>query len=327
MDFILPLVQVFGGCCCNVFSFESLLADTADLRPQPDIGHVVTLVQFMLVSLVAVRPLLVRRKGLWVLRRPRIPLREHTVAVVIFFAVLILNNSVWRFGVSVPVHITLRLSATVVTMAVGYIFGGKLYTRRQVAALVMMLAGSALAVNGSGPAATAAASGNITSGWRFSVGVAFLVAALVLGALLGLYNENLYRKYGPHWEETFFFSHALALPLFAILGDGVAADLVNLWRAEPRYSLGVVSVLRPVGFIALNAVTQVVCARGVNQLAGRALSLTVAVALLVRKFVSLVLSAVVFGNRFSALGYLGSAILVAGTILYTMASYKKEKVA
>lgn len=325
MDFILPLAQVFGGCCCNVFSFETLLAESTKLLPQPDIGHVVTLVQFMLVSVVSVRPLLVRRKGLLVFRRPHIPLRKHVVAVAIFFALLVLNNSTWRFGVSVPVHITLRLSSTVVTMAVGYIFGGKQYTRRQVAALILMLAGSALAVNGSGPALSAAS--EISSSWRFSVGVALLVAALVLGAFLGLYNENLYRRYGPHWEETFFFSHALALPLFAVLGSGMASDLGTLWRAEPWYSLGVVLVLRSAVFVGVNAATQVVCARGVNQLAGRALSLTVAVALLVRKFVSLVISAVVFGNQFSAQGYLGSAVLVGGTILYTMASYKKEKLA
>lgn len=327
MDFLFPLAQVFGGCCCNVFSFEILLAESKRFLPQPQVGHVVTLVQFILVSLVAVRPLLVRRKGLWVLRRPHIPLRKHAVAVAIFFAVLVINNSVWRFGVSVPVHITLRLSATVVTMLVGYIFGGKLYSRKQVAALVLMLAGSALAVNGSGPGAGNAASGDSSPSWQFSIGVALLVAALALGAFLALYNENLYRRYGPHWEETFFFSHALALPLFAVLGDGVVADLVTLWKAEPRYSLAAVSVLRPAVYVALNAATQVVCARGVNQLAGRALSLTVAVALLVRKFVSLVISAVVFGNRFSAQGYLGSAVLVAGTILYTMASLKKVKVA
>lgn len=322
MDLIVPLAQVFGGCCCNVFSFETLLADTEKYLPRPDIGHVVTLVQFVAVSIIAGVPLLARHKGLWTFRRPRIPFRKHLVGVSIFFVTLVLNNSVWRFGVSVPIHITLRLSATVVTMAVGYIFGGKIYSKRQVAALVLMLAGSALAVNGF---SSTSAHTETSSGGRFLVGVVLLVIALVLGAFLGLYTEDLYREYGPHWKETFFYSHALSLPLFALLGSGVASDLRTLWREGPRYTTGSILVLRSAVFLALNAVTQILCSRGVNQLAGRALSLTVVVALLVRKFVSLVISAIWFGNRVGPQGFFGSAILVAGTILYTTASYRKVK--
>lgn len=337
MNFLIPLAQVFGGCCCNVYSFEALLDQGKRLPEHPDVGHVVTLLQFMLVSLVAVRPHLVRHGFFYTFRRPKIPLSRHMVSVGLFFAVLVLNNSVWRFGVSVPIHITLRSSAACVTMAVGYVFGGKRYTRSQICALVLMLAGSAMVV-----CQKAQDSHSTLDGLRYFVGVGVLVAALVLGAFLGLYNERLYRKYGTHWQETLFYSHALALPLFLLLGRGVWTDLVTMCRSGPFYSLETWAslfslfgssktldnflVLRPALLLALNAATQVVCARGVNQLAGRALSLTVVVVLLVRKFLSLVLSSVVFGNRFNLQGYMGSLLLVAGTIQYAMATYKKEKV-
>ena len=101
------------------------------------------------------------------------------------------------------------------------------------------------------------------------------------------------------------------------------ASLFLLFGSSKKFNF---LVLRPALLLALNAATQVVCARGVNQLAGRALSLTVVVVLLVRKFLSLVLSSVVFGNRFNLQGYIGSFVLVAGTIQYAMATYKKEKV-
>lgn len=324
MEWVVSQSQVFGGCCCNVYLFEKLLSGA--LPKNTDVGAVVTLCQFVLVAAVSwwllldVSPLAWRRGFV---RKTAIPLPKILCSVLMFFAVLVINNSVWKYGLSVPVHIMFRSSSTVVTMLVSRVVAGRRYTRGQVVLSVLMSVGIVLVIlqnehSGEGTQLSV----------RFCCGVALLTLASVLSAFLGLYTELLYRQYGNHWREMIFYNHVMGIPMFAAMGKTIARDFLAMWNAQPKYVLlrePHVAVLSPFMYLVLNAVTQVICARGVNSLTGFASSLTVTVVLTLRKFVSLALSAYIFGTRFTRQGVVGSVVLLAGSVLYSVTTMKAAK--
>lgn len=327
MDWLLLLAQIFGGCCTNVYLFETLLTSSQSNTKLKDVGTLVTVCQFVLVSLVSVGPLL-ERKGAWPIRlKPRkIPVSKLFQSVLMFYLSSTLNNSVWRYGLSVPVHIMFRSSGTLITMGVGYVFGGKKYTWRQFWLALLVNVGAMLAILDMSRGTSSSVSGN--ENLQFFAGILVLFAATVIGAFNGLHTENIFAEYGNNWQEMLFYTHILGLPFFSMQTRTLLSDLAIMMKSEPKLLktriLGV-SLLSSFAFLLLNCFTQVVCARGVNQLCGMALSLTVTIVLLVRKFVSLAISAYIFENHFSLQGYVGAGVLVLGTILYSTATLESAK--
>lgn len=80
----------------------------------------------------------------------------------------------------------------------------------------------------------------------------------------------------------------------------------------------------------MNAGTQYICIRGVHLLSAKSSSLTVTVALNIRKLVSLLLSIWLFGNRLEIGVLIGALLVFLGGGLYgfeggRIAKIKKEK--
>lgn len=142
---------------------------------------------------------------------------------------------------------------------------------------------------------------------------------------MGLYTEETYRDYGPHWRENLFYSHLLALPLFLPFLPSMRRQFLQLAASAPlgvpsyelfsRLPLGVregldrVYIPSQLAFLVTNVLTQYACIRGVNLLASASSALTVTIVLNVRKLISLLLSIWLFGNRLSA-GTLVGAFIV-----------------
>ncbi len=68
---------------------------------------------------------------------------------------------------------------------------------------------------------------------KFSTGLAVLLVAQVLSAIMGLYTEETYRKYGPHWKENLFYSHLLSLPLFLPFSRSLVSQFMRLANSKP----------------------------------------------------------------------------------------------
>ena len=176
-------------------------------------------------------------------------------------------------------------------------------------------------------------------------GLFLLALAQVLGAILGLYTQITYQKYGSHWQENLFYSHFLALPLFLPSAPSLLAQFNQLFRSPsitlfsawqnpamssiidagkevhksvnrtlPR-SYDMVTLFPSISLpehlvsLALNAVTQFACINGVNLLAATTTALGVSIVLNVRKLVSLFVSIWLFGNQLPV-GVLVSAAVV-----------------
>lgn len=159
----------------------------------------------------------------------------------------------------------------------------------------------------------------------FSTGLGILFLAQVLSAIMGLYTEETYKEYGPHWKENLFYSHLLALPLFTPFLPSMRRQFLKLAASPPlgmpmyesisnipdgvRASLGSIYIPSQLAYLVMNVLTQYTCIRGVNLLASAASALTVTIVLNVRKLISLLLSIWLFGNELSP-GTMFGAVIV-----------------
>jgi len=170
-------------------------------------------------------------------------------------------------------------------------------------------------------------------------GLAILFVAQLLSAFMGLYTQLTYDKYGSHWHENLFYSHALSIPLFSFFFPSLLTQLRKL-LISPSIQLNQTPLLSPqtakstsadklplilavpsslniaipkhILTLALNALTQFACIRGVNLLGAQTSALGVSIVLNVRKLVSLFLSIWLFGNKLPP-GVVAGAAVVFGS--------------
>ncbi|KAJ2789664.1 golgi uridine diphosphate-N- acetylglucosamine transporter [Coemansia helicoidea] len=299
---------IFGGCCTNVLALEQLV------REVPRSGNLITFAQFAFITLAGLPGHLHMPAGARVprLRARRVPVRSWAVMVALYFCVSVANNLALGYQISIPLHIVFRSSGLIASMACGLAVG-KRYPVAQVAAVAMVSAGVVVATLASVGGGTAAAGGAWAGG--SAVGVALLSLGVVLAALLGLYQEHTYRRYGKHWREGLFYNHALALPMFAVFWPDICAQARALSQSAPAPAwLGAVPSLWVA--LALNVVSQLACASGVHRMTSMSSSLTLNVVLNVRKLVSLVISVVLFRNPVTPAMVFGCALVFLGSFVY-----------
>ncbi|KAK7901062.1 golgi uridine diphosphate-N-acetylglucosamine transporter [Exophiala xenobiotica] len=219
------LLLIFGGCCSNVYTLESLI------KASPTSGALITASQFLLVALTTLPRHFSPSRG-WrnAYLRPRsIPLRKWAIYTAYFLSINILNNMAFKYSISIPLHIILRSAGPVTTMTVGRLYGGKRYPPRKVVAVILLSVGVVLAAFSDAASKEEtdqsseleSSAQNSSSGIMSSSqapGFALLASALLLSACMGLYTDNMYATHGRSSSitaETLFYSHAMSLPYFA----------------------------------------------------------------------------------------------------------------
>lgn len=200
--------------------------------------------------------------------------------------------------------------------------------------------------------------------FTYSIGILILTAALVFSGFLGLIQDSTFSTYGRgHWEESMFYLHALALPMFSFVGPQLASQ-IRLANQTPPVSLGISTLaqsmratitapsaygapsqpspLPPLPYLPFrmptlkvpsfylpllaNVLTQLVCVAGVNRLTSRVNSLTVTLLLVVRKAVSLAISVILVGrSKGNVYLWWGAGAVLLGTIGYSIASSSSGK--
>lgn len=292
------LTLIFGGCCSNVLTLEKIV------KEYPDSGHLVTFVQFLLVSFEGLF-YFYDPTSLYLLKKPKIPLSRWILPVFLYFTISILNNAVWAFNVSIPIHIIFRSAGTVTTMLTGWLFMNKKYTKKQISAVLVLTAGCIMATSSASNTDGNNNNNKQTVDWKFVQGIGILTLAAAMSSFQGLVGEQTYAKYGRHWRENLFYTHFFSLILFIPILPQMKSEFIQMQSTGTQFML------------ALNALTQYVCVRGVNKLAGHSSALTVVIILNIRKFVSLVLSSVLFGNTLDFQGMIGAAFVFIGALLYS----------
>lgn len=278
----------------------------------------------------------------------KVPLRRWVINIVLFFSINVLNNHAFSYDISVPVHIILRSGGSITTMCAGYLWG-KRYSRIQVTAVMFLTSGVVLAAWSDAQAkvrcaffselvlasltcpqdSTDSASGQPKP--AFGVGLAILFLAQVMSAVMGLYTEATYSKYGAHWKENLFYSHILSLPLFLPFAPSMYYTLRQMLQSEP-FAVAVptaskafkLPVPSQIIYLTTNVLCQYACIRGVNLLAAVSSALTVTIVLNIRKLVSLLLSIWLFGNTLPVGTIIGAVVVFGSGALYSLDGKKAK---
>ncbi|XP_037070792.1 UDP-xylose and UDP-N-acetylglucosamine transporter-like [Pollicipes pollicipes] len=312
------IVLVMLGCCSNVVFLEFLT------KAHPGCGNLVTFSQFLFISVHGF--LFTMRCGR---ESSKIPIREYVIMVGMFFASSVLNNYALNFGIPMPLHMIFKSGSLVANLLMGMVVLKRFYRKHKYIAVVLITLGIILctlasqAVKNAKKADAAAtveqpAGLDRSSPVTLAVGAGVLTAALLLSARLGIFQEVLYKTHGKHAQQALFITHSLPLPGFLLLMPDIIHH-ARLFSESEAVLVGTLELPVPRLWLCLlcNVITQYVCISSVFRLTEQCTSLTVTLVVTLRKFVSLLFSIWYFANPFVAQHWVGSALVFAGTLLFT----------
>ncbi|PWZ00912.1 UAA transporter [Testicularia cyperi] len=221
-EWLLILSLIFGGCCSNAYTLE--LAT----RQLPSAGTLITFAQFFVTTISCV-PHFVTFTPLPTLKQRNVPLYRWIVQVAFYFSTSLLNNMAFAYDVPMPVHIVFRSGGLVINMILGYLVQKHTYTKLQVLSVLLVTVGViASTLDSASAAAPTSPSEPEVSAATYLTGVLYLFSALVLTGFMGVWQEKTFKLYGnQNWRESLFYSHLLSLPMFAIRGKTLWADVLE----------------------------------------------------------------------------------------------------
>ncbi|KAJ6510435.1 UAA transporter, partial [Mycena sanguinolenta] len=234
---------IFGGCCSNAITLEQLTTE------YPLSGSLITAFQFLIISLHGIPTHIAWTRYGPRFKPHRIPLTAYLVQVALFYFISLLNNAAFSYRIPMSVHIIFRSGGLVISMLLGWLISGKRYTLYQVCSVLGVTLGVVLTtLSASGGKSTSPdPNANLTT---YLQGIAILTLALLFSGFLGLVQDYTYSKYGrpppgaektpgaaptPTWQESMFYLHFLALPMFFFVRHDIATQLTSI-NAGPRSS-------------------------------------------------------------------------------------------
>ncbi|KAF8309562.1 UAA transporter [Clavulina sp. PMI_390] len=338
-------LRVYGGCCANAFSLESLMSQNAGL------GSALTFFQLIYIAAQSLPSFILIDSKQFPPRislKPRgVPLYLWLVCVMLLTGVSLLNNWAFAYRVPVSLQILIRSAGLGVAMCIGYLFSGKRYTRTQVFAVIVVTTGVILAtysrpsVKKTLPTPTVSSPSNMTNAFPtrtavdqedaslYLLGVSLLVVSLVLSGVLGTLQERIFATYGPHWRESVFYTHVLSIPFFIALGllpevqAGFRKSFLPIYIKDQGIYAPAAQAL---AILALNLLTQDMCVKGVNRLTTRMSSVSANLVLTGRKAASLCISVWWFDSKGWNRGMtVGAGLVFCGTVLYGLGTSSSTK--
>ena len=317
------------ACCANVVFLELLVSK------DPGIGNLVTFAQFLLISIEGF--VFTTNMGRI---SPQVPFSAWLVLVMMYFLVNVTNNYALSYNIPMPLHMIFRAGGLLVNMLMGIFIMGKTYNRIKYVSVVMISSGIFLCTVMSATNRVSLKTGkvifynesdsdhnaqnDIVDDYDFEelrqmvCGVFLLTFALIISTRMGIYQEDLFTTYGKHAKEALFYTHALPLPLFLVLGPDIAHHW-GLVLASSPVTLPLLGTAAPVMLLQLaaNVVLQYFCILSVFVLTTECTSLTASLVLTIRKFISVLFSIWYFQNPFTPLHWVGAGLVFGGIILFS----------
>ncbi|QLQ81599.1 hypothetical protein HG537_0F03600 [Torulaspora globosa] len=322
------IVYIFGGCCTNVLTLEGIIDQQTNR-----VGRLLTFCQFLVATIEGLYSFLDYNSGIPRLKTRKIPLKIYVLMVILYYTSSVTNNTAFQYGISVPLHIVFRCSGTVITMIIGWLLAGKRYSVMQVFSAFLMTFGAMVTTlfkdsefSKQIPLREILGNSSSSADSKFLIGISMLFISSITSSTLSICNEWSYRKYGKHWKESVFYTHALALPIFLLHYKELYKQFWSLvsQKSTAITLLGHTFRLSKLKLLAANVITQQICIRGVNLLACYTSAVTLSTVLLARKVISLLLSVHLFGGTFSTTGYVGIIIVLLGTLIYVLSPNDRE---
>ena len=146
------------------------------------------------------------------------------------------------------------------------------------------------------------------------IGLLMLAYGLFGSASMGVFQEKLFARFGKHPSEALFYSHLLGLAGFVVSYANIGAA-IGSFNASPRVTpLHIPSLWL---YLLLNVTMQNICVRSIYYLLSEWTSLAVTMVTTLRKFLSLLLSIVLFSNPFTAQHWASAALVFLGSAMFS----------
>ena len=345
---VVGVATVLCGCQINNFSLEAIVSVPEGKK----FGVALTFIQFAFIAALALLENLVWQgdevkddKGKIVekkrftplplpigLRRRELDTKWLMCMAFIFWLVSVINNLVFKFHISMPLHNVFRSSSLITNIIVGFTLFGRRYSFPQILCAVAVTIGltSLTMITSAEMRSKRASEGKETDGQytEWITGISLLVLSVTLSAALGLIQDRTYsqarKEYAertgddgpqePRWREALFYSHAMTLPLFLVfywkeIVTSTAAVPPELWKT-----------------IAVNVLSQYACIRGVYTLTDATSAFTMTLVITLRKFFSLLISIWWFGHaaNFEAEHWASMLLTMLGASAYAFMPSKKK---
>lgn len=236
----------------------------------------------------------------------QVPVYKYIVLGFMVFCIGLLNARALAYGVSHVSHILLRSSSLVLNLLIGRFVYSRRYSRRQIIGVLSISLGI------------------FWIGWRESTnkidscssfpdskegsfGVFLVALAMVLSSLLGFAQESIYKAHGIHTIEGMTFTHLFAslfMTLFvSTTKDGYFFDFVLLGSTR--------------GFLLLvaSSISNLICIFGVYFLNSRLGNLGSMVMLTLRKFITVLLLALI-GNTVTVHHWICAFLIFGGSLIF-----------
>eukprot|EP00811_Abedinium_folium_P037080 NODE_9729_length_1402_cov_14.527843.p1 GENE.NODE_9729_length_1402_cov_14.527843~~NODE_9729_length_1402_cov_14.527843.p1 ORF type:complete len:347 (+),score=101.97 NODE_9729_length_1402_cov_14.527843:54-1094(+) len=332
----LPFVMVFGGCMLSMVFVEYVIKD------DPDAGTFLNATEFVFVLLQSLPGRF--QPGSLKLRPLGASPQSHAVHALLWVTMSIISNLVYSYNITVPLNVLFRSCNAISTVVLGMAFFSQRYTLKQVACVGMITIGIFLGSIGDANKIltdimtctgcdTASTRGNASAAkvelgkWYF--GVALLVAAQVLQATLGHVQAGFYKRFQKDGhsrnelaDEYCLSAHIASMFMIGVLWQDIYRSANLAAATEPLSPF--FPVPRRLGWVMLNNLTQLACIKGVFRLAAHHNALTVNVTLSVRKCLSVVVSILWFGNRWTMLHSAATVLVFGGVMLYSQCPSAQE---
>ncbi|KAJ7475189.1 UAA transporter [Mycena galericulata] len=235
-DWSSTISLIFGGCCSNAITLEQLTTQ------YPLSGSLITAFQFLIISLYGIPTHITWTKYGPRFKPHRIPLTPYLVQVALFYLISLLNNAAFSYRIPMSVHIIFRSGGLVISMLLGWLISGKRYTVAQVISVLVVTFG-VVSTTLSASNTHSDSMDSSASTYTYVQGISILSLALLLSGFLGLAQDYTYSRYGrpppgsekkpaatptPTWQESMFYLHFLALPMFFFVRNDIMSQLASV---------------------------------------------------------------------------------------------------
>lgn len=303
------IAATLAACMLNVIFLEYII------KSDPAAGTLVTFSQFSFVSLTGAITWWQFGKN-----TNQVPMKYHILTVILFWSVNFCNNLAFKYSIPMTLHTIFRSGSLVTNMLLGMLLAGKRYPFSKYLSVFFISLGIFICTLVSANQKEDKDSEKETEeGTGLILGIILLCYALVVSSIMGLIQEFTYKKYGKHPNEALFIDHVLGLPMFYFFSESISESFQKLLSSEPNTLLSSsLNINIPTGilFLIINVLTSYGCIKSVFILTTECTSLTVTLVITVRKFLTLMVSVFYFGNDFSFLHWVGTAMVFVGALVY-----------
>uniref|UniRef100_A0A8R1TTE6 Sugar phosphate transporter domain-containing protein n=1 Tax=Onchocerca volvulus TaxID=6282 RepID=A0A8R1TTE6_ONCVO len=306
---------VLTGCVGCMLTVEVLT------KHNPECMNLLTCSTFIFISFIS---FFKQSDYLKRLPRSRVPLlRGYMRIVLIFFVVNVSNNLALQYDVSIPLFIISRSGTLLANVLLGYCLRKRICSWGKLLSIILVSIGIILftladqfskhpIIEKDGKSV------HPLSILHSSPGIFLLLLAALLSAYLGICQEDLYCIYGNHSQEAIFFIHVLSLPGFFFFYNDIWQAVVHFNNSDTFFIFGFRFPIPSLWIYAiLNCIFQWICITNVHTLISLTTSLNVAMIITLRKFLSMVLSIILFKNSFTFMHCVGSLFVLLGTVAFT----------